>query len=232
MARRFRYHHGNADSLPHAPVSWRARKGRSLTLTLLGAMEASQTIVPSADAPVSVTYSASSKSGPRVTGLKLIGDSFEADGVTPRGVTPVVSAIDNEGAPLPLKVLFVSGFRLDNSLPDAGSYRLTAPGYAESWLGPDHVFGMGYIPPVSGAAKPVTLTFYAAPVVADAPSDFRGLANWTKVTSANDLAETISNTAYMLKMFETDWLGNARETVIGGQHPMTFGVDKSRRHFA
>ena len=75
-----------------------------------------------------------------------------------------------------------------NSLPDAGSYRLTAPGYAESWLGADHVFGMGYIPPASGAAKPVTLTFYAAPAGAGARSDFRGLASWTKVTRANDLA--------------------------------------------
>ncbi|MEP6495654.1 MAG: Ig-like domain-containing protein, partial [bacterium] len=98
----------------------------------------------------------------------------------------------------------------------------------------------------SGANGLTTFTYYAIPTasfVASSAADGTATSaaacsttGWTKITTAGDLAATLANTAYVVRTFESDKLGNARCTDLsaglaqiftnGGFVRGTFGQDK------
>ena len=71
--------------------------------------------------------------------------------------------------------------------------------------------------------------------MAQPPSRGRSTTGWTKITTGGDLAETANNLAYVVRVFETDKLGNARCTDLAAAGNTInsgvfvagkFGVDK------
>ncbi|MDB4890261.1 MAG: type restriction endonuclease [Gemmatimonadetes bacterium] len=114
-----------------------------------------------------------------------------------------------------------------------GSYSFTkdARGYADSWLGPEYVFCAGYQPATPGPSNPiVSVQFYVG--VANIHARPGDLVGWTNVITACDVANSMKNDAFMLQMIERDADGKAFATIVGGQAPTTFGVDKIRLRFA
>jgi hypothetical protein len=97
---------GGSVTVTALPIVYSDRKivGGSIAISIPGAI-GSAVITPTAPGPLSATWSATSNRGLRVTGLKLLAGELEADGVTPRGVTPVVVGKDSEGNELNLGIL-------------------------------------------------------------------------------------------------------------------------------
>jgi hypothetical protein len=97
----------------------------------------------------------------------------------------------------------------------------------------------------SGVNGQTTFTYYAIPASSYSSIGSNGTSTssstcstsgWTKIANAGDLAETLSNTSYVVRVFETDKLGNARCTdLANAQNTInsgtfangTFGVDKT-----
>ena len=268
------------------PVLYSGRTVSSVSITLPGSTNATQTLTA---APYSATWSGSSSSGSRVTGLTLVGVGFEANGTTPVGITPSVVALDANGNDLQLTV-FNGGiinnttFRLDNTAPQPPLSFVT-PGRQAGWVNAAYTFtgtGGASFTPATGTTKfvacgdgpaaasqnpPVcnpqvgvsagavsgnsgttgltTFTFYAiaagsyTPVSAangtSTSATSCSTSGWTKITNGGDLAATLSNTAYVVRVFETDKLGNARCTDLANAGNLInsgvfangkFGVDK------
>jgi len=98
----------------------------------------------------------------------------------------------------------------------------------------------------TGINGQTTFTYYAIPAASYSPaSSTNGTGvsttacdktGWTKITTGADLAETTTNTAYVVRVFETDKLGNSRcvdlasapNTINSGVFANgIFGVDKT-----
>ena len=99
----------------------------------------------------------------------------------------------------------------------------------------------------SGTTGLTTFTYYSIPAAyyiavinangTSTSATTCSTTGWTKITTAGDLAATLANTAYVVRVFETDKLGNARCTDLASaaEHQPTtgalrnggkFGVDK------
>jgi len=93
--------------------------------------------------------------------------------------------------------------------------------------GPQIGVSSGAVSGTTGTTGLTTFTFYSIPAgnYATASIDFLNgttglgtgrtaaacaLTGWTKIATGGDLAATLSNTAYVVRVFETDKLGNAR----------------------
>jgi len=282
---------GGAVTLSVVPVLYTGRTLSSVSITLPGANTATQTLTA---APYSATWSATSTSAPNVTGLTLVGAGVEANGTTPKGITPTVVVLDNNGndlnigTPLNAGVVGQTTFRLDNTAPQPPTTFIISPRQA-GWVNASYVFtgqgaGRGLTPPLgfaeyvscgdgpantsgagyacTGTAGQIgvsagavgnnggtngltTFTYYAIPAASYSPSSAANgtstsatscsTSGWTKITNGGDLAATLANTAYVVRVFESDLLKNARcvdlaaapNTINTGTFARgTFGVDK------
>jgi len=255
---------GGAVTISAVPVLYSGRTLSSVAITLPGAaVSATQTLTA---APYSATWSATSTTAPNVTGLTLVGAGFEANGVTPLGITPSVVILDNAGNDIQAGIMnggvvAQTTFRLDNTAPAAptvfqiaprqfgwvnAAYTFTGVGgsgatanqvkYQSCGDGPSTA-AAGYTCPtqigVSAAAVSTTtgvnsqtsFTYYSMPFASYTTSTSASTTNgtstsstacsttgWTKITTGADLAETLVNTSYVVRVFESDKLLNARCT--------------------
>jgi hypothetical protein len=287
---------GGSVTVVATPVLYNAgRTISSVAITLPGATNATQTLTA---APYSATWSASASSGPRVTGLTLVGGGLEANGTTPTGITPTVVVLDAAGNDLSLNVLNAgvinqTTFRLDNTAPEAPATFIT-PGRQLGWVNGSYVFtgaggasygatgttnfvACGDGPIVggtpgcsaqvgvatlggngstvtstsgngaSGVTGLTTFTYYyisaASYAAASATNGTSTSANacsttgWTKFATGNDIPVSANNLAYVVRVFETDKLGNSRCTDLSSAAAVNginngafangkFGVDK------
>jgi len=227
------------------PVIYSGRTPATITITLPGAITASQTLTAAATGATSATWGTGT-SGPRVTGKTLFGPAgLGLAGATPPGgqgpgvdangiavpVHPTVLLIDSNGNDLNLTQLSPtsqSDIRVDNEAPvitgaDLPVINLTVQNAQNGWVGKNFTFGF------NATGAPITLT---ANTVADSggvdkitvatQSSPSGAGTWTTFTSPTSLAETSSSTAYDLRIVICDALNNCSTSVS----PFTkFGVD-------
>lgn len=142
----------------------------------------------------------------------------------------ITSATDASGNPIPLAGDFVvaSGLRIDNDVPVLAAY--TVNGGVAGYLGSSYSFSSGTtgtatdnrggVPGVGG----VTTQYYAGPAgsAAFATANSCTVTGLTPVSSATDLDNSTTNSAYRAKVVVSDRLGNKSCTDIA----TTFGVDK------
>jgi Big-like domain-containing protein len=240
--------HAGSITVSATPVLYSGRTPATLTITFPGATTPSQVVPASASGTTTATWSSTASSGPRVTQLTLFGPN-DANGF-PTGVHPTVLIVDTNGTDLSLGQInptSQSDLRVDNQSPAAptlASLSATATGN-NNWVTAAYTFtGTGKY--VSGGDNSgvggTTLTVFAAPNNASVPAALTGnvggiltatgsactTTGFTAVTSGADLANSTNNAGYVVRILETDKLGNVRcaDLSTGGVRT-TFGVDKN-----
>jgi hypothetical protein len=223
---------------------------RSLPVMYSGRTVTVRTIGFPASAPVARTTSTAG--GVSTDTLMLPDYSTPATGTAyTLGELPLVSAVDNRGAAIPLvgagangagivnaqlftpEPLRINGIRVDNVPPPAGAkFELSnAGGATGNWIGGTYEFksGLTTIPPDAGVGLPGDNT---APTATTALVRFlasgEGLAVEKEVQAGGDLEATSANSAYEVKAVYADRLNNTRTVSLTptASHPLsTVGVD-------